>query len=63
MMQRRGLRFELLEQRILLAGDVIWTLKSGSLTVIGDNNLFGNQIEISYRGDNEYELRGLTGTG
>jgi hypothetical protein len=61
-MQRRGLRFEQLEQRVLLAGDVTVALKSGNLTVTGDANVLGNQVEIAHQGDGIYRVTGLNGT-
>jgi hypothetical protein len=61
-MRWRGLRFECLERRLLLAGDVTWSLKSGSLVVTGDLDPAGNQIELRHLGGNQYRLSGLTDT-
>ena len=53
-MNKRGLRFEQLERRVLLAGDVAVSFKSGNLTITGDAQ--GNQIQVSHLGENEFEI-------
>lgn len=58
---RPNLRFEQLEEKKLLAGDVTVAVIDGALLIDGDD--LGNQIEIS-SGENpgEYLIRGLDGT-
>jgi hypothetical protein len=60
-MRRRDLRFEQLEQRVLLAGDVTVSVnRSGDLIVTGDEN--ANQIEIVFTDDAKYRVTGLGDT-
>lgn len=58
--QDRRLRFEHLERRVLLAGDVQVAVKSGSLAITGD--IQGNSLEIWYLGNNRYSIDGTNGT-
>lgn len=58
--QDRHLRFEHLERRILLAGDVQVTVRSGSLIITGDAQ--GNSVEIWYMGNHRYNVDGASGT-
>jgi hypothetical protein len=60
-MTRRHLRFERLEQRLLLAGNVKVAVSRGNLTLTGDSLPAGNQIEIAYE-NNAYVVTGLKGT-
>ena len=58
---RPSLRFEQLEEKKLLAGDVTVAVVHGALMIDGDD--LGNQIVVS-SGENpgEYLIRGLDGT-
>ena len=65
-MTRRSLRFEQLERRELLAGDVKMALVRGDLIVTGDSNKTAGvdeAIEISYQAeDSTYRVTGVNGT-
>jgi hypothetical protein len=60
MMKPRGLGFERLEGRLLLAGDVNVTLSRGNLSITGDAQ--DNKIEIAYVGHQKYRITGIIGT-
>jgi hypothetical protein len=55
-MQRRSMRFEPLERRLLLAGDVNVTFNRGTLNVTGDGA--NNQIAIEYVAPNTFRVTG-----
>jgi large repetitive protein len=55
-MRQRSLRFESLERRLLLAGDVNVSLSRGTLSVTGDGA--DNQIAIEYVAPNHYRVTG-----
>jgi len=64
-MGKRSLRFERLEGRLLLAGDVKWALsRSGDLTITGDQNPadVDDSIEIASLGNLTYRITGIGGT-
>ncbi len=51
---RCRLRFEGLEDRQLLAGDVTWQFKKGTLTLTGDGA--GNEITVTNTGNGAYQI-------
>jgi hypothetical protein len=55
-MRRRNLRFEPLERRLLLAGDVNVNFSRGTLNVTGDGG--DNQIAIEYLGPGSFLITG-----
>ena len=66
-MGRRSLRFEQLERRLLLAGDVKVAVSRGDLIVTGDQEpdrgLMEETIEIAFLGTSQaISVRGLDGT-
>ena len=56
----RTLRFQQLEDRMLMAGNVTAAVKNGALNLTGDNS--ANQIQITQAGPNSYTLHSMDGT-
>jgi hypothetical protein len=56
-MRRRNLRFEALERRLLLAGDVNVTFNRGTLNVTGDGG--DNHFQVEYIAPDTYRVTGI----